>query len=226
MKFNGRDYKELISSIDGDFRFFPAVGTDRPDGRVVYLRHDIDGRPELAAEMALLELEMGIRSTYFVLNTHPYWKKEAELEKVIDTILGCGHEIGWHNAAVEEWFLDGKVRPMREYFTEPLQVLRERYGVPVRGTSAHYVSKPNDQTFRNYNAFNLPFRNYSQIPLEQYDLSEFGLEYETYFVTYDIYLCDSGKAWNEDPDAVIGLFNRMKNSILQLLIHPQWWCDK
>ena len=68
------------------------------DGRNCFLiRHDIDYNLDKALEMAQLENEMGIKSTFFILlssdNYNPF---TYENQRIIKTIKQLGHEIGLH----------------------------------------------------------------------------------------------------------------------------------
>jgi hypothetical protein len=221
MNFKDTDYREFLLSIKAPFVFFPAIADDKPTpGRKVYLRHDIDMRIDHAVLMARIEAEMGIRSTYFVLDTASYFL--LNIQKEITEIQSYGHEIGWHNDAVQAWYLTGRFRPIREFIETPLKKLRD-YGAKVRGTAGHFVAHENELIFHNYNIWKLKFNFQSVIPIEQFDLSEFGLEYETYYIKNNIYFCDSGNEWNHNPVSVVQDFNSRENYTMQLLIHPQWW---
>lgn len=219
MHFKGTDYKELLTALRGPFVFFPKIGEDKKGERKIYLRHDIDGKIENSVRMARIEAAMGIRSTYFVLNTASYW--EYDITNELREIQDLGHEIGWHNDAVQAWHTDQMIYPLRNYISIPLMILRA-YGCNVRGTSAHFVSPPNDQTYRNYNLWNLPYAHREKIEVPKFELSEFGLEYECSFIKHDLYQCDSGNKWYLPPGEVVERYNR-EPITLQLLIHPQWW---
>lgn len=219
MNFNGIDYRDYLKTLGGPFLPFPAIGQDPKGVRRIYLRHDIDGKIENSVRMAHLEAELGIKSTYFVLDTASYWNYDISHE--LAEIKSLGHEIGWHNDALQAWYLDGRKKPLRNYITVPLMILRA-HGLRVRGTSAHYVSPPNDQTFRNYNLWNLPYSHREQIPVEKFMLADFSLEYECSYIKYDLYQCDSGNKWFLPPGDVVERYHR-EQITLQLLIHPQWW---
>ncbi len=221
MTFCGIDYKCFLLSILAPFVFFPALEDDKPPRmRKVYLRHDIDMRMDRAVAMARVEAEMGVRSTYFVLDTAAYFKED--LSRDVKEILSYGHEVGWHNDAFQAWFLDGMKRPVREFIETPINKLRN-YGATVRGTAGHFVAHDIEHLFHNYNIWKLPYKFQSIIPCQQFNLRDFGLEYETYFLERDHYLCDSGNHWNLDPQKVVAMFNNSDNDIMQILIHPQWW---
>jgi len=78
-----------------------ADGTGEDQSNWIALRHDIDHDLDLALELAHHEHAMGIRATYFLLHTAPYWNDP-------DFILKCqqlksyGHEVGLHFDIVTE----------------------------------------------------------------------------------------------------------------------------
>ena len=72
---------------------------DRLGGRVVVpmrefargagdlaLRHDVDSRLDSALRLARLEHERGLRATYFVLHTAPYWDRDDLVPRVRDLL--------------------------------------------------------------------------------------------------------------------------------------------
>ena len=60
------------------------------------LRHDVDDRLESALELARREHARGLRATYFVLHTAPYWEREDLVDRLRE-LQALGHEVGWHN---------------------------------------------------------------------------------------------------------------------------------
>jgi hypothetical protein len=222
MKFQETDYRNFLLSLNGEFKFFPpSLGDGPPKGRTIYLRHDIDGHPENSVAMSLIEKDMGIKSTYFVLNTATYF--ENDLSKELDIIKSGGHEIGWHNSALYTWVVEGETKPLREYIETPLKILRERYGCRIRGSAAHCVKVPYIDVFRNYQIWEWAWMVPPTIDFEKFNMLEFGLDYEAYATLRGIYLCDSANKWNRNPGETIALFNSTENITMQLLIHPQWW---
>jgi hypothetical protein len=105
--FTHRAYCELLEYIKGQghrilpFRDIPAPRRTRSgapqSGRYVILRHDIDFSVAKAEEMAVLDHEAGVQSTFFVLLTTPYYNPldEGNL-RILRRIVGMGHEIGLH----------------------------------------------------------------------------------------------------------------------------------
>ena len=82
----------------------------RKDGLCVILRHDIDLDIPLAYEMAMVEEEIGIRSTFFIMTTsHFYNPTSSKNREYLFAMAQKGFEIGLHfdptiygNADLEE----------------------------------------------------------------------------------------------------------------------------
>ena len=76
------------------------IAAGRTDPRVIGLRHDCDNVIGPAVQLAEWEAEHGIRSTYFILHTAPYWQEKETLVAALDAIADCDHEIGFHLNAI------------------------------------------------------------------------------------------------------------------------------
>jgi hypothetical protein len=63
-------------------------------------------------------------------------------------------------------------------------------------------------------------------PLGEHTLSDYGFEYEAYFINFNLYFSDSGGRWN-DPEGFYGILKRLESSKpgdrIQILAHPDWW---
>src|SRR5437016_12309970 len=70
------------------------------------LRHDVDSRLDSALRLARLEHERGLRATYFVLHTAPYWDRDDLVARVRD-LQELGHEVGFHNDLLTAWRVAG-----------------------------------------------------------------------------------------------------------------------
>lgn len=101
--FTHRAYCELLEYIKGlgrriiPFRDIPLLH-EAPEGvPYVILRHDVDFSVSKAEEIAELDHQAGVQSTFFVLLTTPYYNPldEANL-KILSRIIAMGHEIGLH----------------------------------------------------------------------------------------------------------------------------------
>src|SRR5205807_4619721 len=87
----------------------------------IALRHDVDDRLESALELARREHARGLRATYFVLHSAPYWEREDLVERLRE-LQALGHELGWHNDLVTLALVHG--RDPAEYLRRELDRLR------------------------------------------------------------------------------------------------------
>jgi hypothetical protein len=101
--------------------------------RYIALRHDIDFAPAYSLQMAELEHEAGVKSTFFVLVDGQFYNPlQSEVISQIRRIHSLGHEIGLHFAVSSAVDPDiGKEVAFR------LQVLCAIVGVTVRSFSQH-----------------------------------------------------------------------------------------
>lgn len=125
------------------FRYMDRYGETRPvrflsespdEQDVIALRHDVDHDLDIAMEMAYWESERGLKSTYYMLHTAPYWKDESFVEKCLQ-IQDFGHEVGVHLNVLTEWF-SGAVDDPEARLKEIIRPLMEN-GVDIVGCSAH-----------------------------------------------------------------------------------------
>ncbi len=95
--FSHRAYCDLLEYIkDLGSRIVPFRAIPE-SGRYVILRHDIDFSVTRAEEIAMLDYEAGVQSTFFVLLTTPYYNPlDEENLQVLRRIMALGHEIGLH----------------------------------------------------------------------------------------------------------------------------------
>ncbi|MDX6492290.1 MAG: hypothetical protein QOH02_225 [Gaiellaceae bacterium] len=154
------------------------------------LRHDVDDRLESALELARREHARGLRATYFVLHTAPYWTRDDLLDR-LGQLQALGHEVGWHNDLVTLALVHGG-NPA-EYLRRELDRLRSA-GIDVVGVAAHGSPWCHRLGFHNDYAFaDLP----QPIPgfptrFEPIGtLADFGFDYDAYSLGEDTYFSDS-----------------------------------
>lgn len=95
-----RSFLDQLLSDDYRFRSFD----DRPVAGDVLLRHDVDLSVEAALEMARVEADLGVQSTYFLLLTSPLYNVfERETREQIEAIVALGHDVGVHFSTHAYW---------------------------------------------------------------------------------------------------------------------------
>lgn len=88
--FSLEHYQEILD-LAKDYKFVSFL--EKPEGKVIYLRHDIDIALDKALELAKIEKEKQIKATYFVQMDSPFYDPKDER---IKEIASLGHDIGLH----------------------------------------------------------------------------------------------------------------------------------
>lgn len=97
MEFTVEAYKHLIKALIENG--YTITGYDNYEGyeKAAILRHDIDMDIRKALEMARLESELGVRSTYYVLlSSDLYNALSKNSTAYLKEILSLGHWVGLH----------------------------------------------------------------------------------------------------------------------------------
>ena len=219
---------KILLSCKGRSKFF-----DEP-GPGVTLRHDVDNDLEASVMLATIQHELGIKATYFILDTAPYWDVNSdEMWAKIQTIADLGHRIEWHNNTITralKGYLFDPEKSVKEYALESLNEFRSR-GFNVTGSAAHGDSLCREHQYVNWQIFTecvnpahpISERLTKYLPnFTPFSMKEIGLEWEAYYMPYteDHYFSEPGGRW-KNPVDLDALEDPEKRS--QILIHPQWW---
>ena len=94
--FTHLEYRRLLDALKASgYRFHTFAeyhyAGGQLSGRHVLLRHDVDRMPARAAAMARLEVDQGVRATYFFRS-----RGSSFNPGVIEAVGKLGHEIGYH----------------------------------------------------------------------------------------------------------------------------------
>jgi len=164
----------------------------------IALRHDIDFAPKYSLEMAELEHDAGVKSTFFVLVDGQFYNPlQTDIIRQIRQIHSLGHEIGLHFAISSAAISDiGKEVAFR------LEILSSIVGDRVRSFSQH------DPVNAGFAAITLPPEHYSCV-----DASLVILDNDL------LYVSDSAMMWRQYTfDTAL---DQARN--LCLLAHPHSW---
>jgi hypothetical protein len=232
-------YDDLLARLEGspvqvvplrDFR-----GTSAAERPVVGLRHDVDESLESALELGRLEHARGLRATYFVLHTAPYWSRPGLVAALRTLQDDYGHEIGWHNDLVTAQCVHGV--DARDYLARELERLRAG-GLSIVGTASHgsplcyrfgyhnnyFFSDFEDEVVPGFPNTRVVETPRGRCEIQRAPLRDFGFEYEAYHLDNELYFSDtatsSGTRWHPDELDSTSLGAGDKAIVL---IHPCHW---
>jgi len=203
------------------------------------LRHDVDHDLDHALSMAIIEHDNGIRGSYYVLHTAPYYNKPGSID-TFKQIQSLGHEIGLHNNTLTQSIKTRK-RPGL-ILNDELKHLRGN-GIRIYGTASHGDRDCRLKGYINYEIFDIckpKYRDWSEQSnkVRKVNMHKYKLNYETYFV-FNHYIGDTGSRWritefdewhpdflslpkHDNPLKAIDDAKKLDNKI-QISTHPCWW---
>lgn len=188
----------------------------------ILLRHDVDRHPENSLKKALIECELGIKSTYYFRYCSSSLKSD-----IVSKISSMGHEIGYHYEDLS--VANGNYDIAIKLFQTNLERLRQIAEVKTISMHGRPMSK-----FDNRDIW------------KKYDFNKFGIDGEAYLTinykdTY--YFSDTGRTWNyngvnlrdkvdtniktelSDTDSLIGFIKDKSPERISVLTHPERWND-
>ena len=199
VNFTYSDYIRLIKYLKNTLGYHVGPLNEFPEfGNAVILRHDIDFSISKAFKMTQIEVELGVKSTYFVLLTCPFYNPlERKNTKILKEIVHLGGEIGLHYDSTVFEGMD--INLINDNIKKQVSILEAIVETKIISISQHKPAKSKIHP-------NLP--HYKNAYDEKYckDIS---------------YISDSRKHFGS-PD-VYGFFKEPNNRRSQLLIHPIWW---
>ena len=199
-RFTYREYGRFLDRLRGR-DVVPMRELARGAGDLA-LRHDVDDRLASALVLARLEADRGLRATYFVLHTAPYWDEPDLLPRLL-RLQELGHEVGFHNDLVTLERVRGV--DVAEYAPRALERLRSG-GLDVVGAAAHGSPWCHRLGYHNnyvFSGWDEPVPGFPNAEVRRkLDPASLGLEYEAYHVPHDLYRSDSsfedGRRWHPE----------------------------
>jgi hypothetical protein len=157
-----------------------------------------------AYKLALIEHELGVKSTYFVhLHNEYYNLLEKEIAELVYKIKGLGHQIGLHFDT--HFYAIQNEHELAQKIDTEKKVLKFFFDIDVKAFSFH-----------NTTPFTMSCQNWEYAGLIN--------TYAKFFQQNVEYCSDSNGYWR---------FKRLMNVLetsdskkLQVLTHPEWWQDK
>ena len=198
-EFSVMGYKLLVTQfLDANYRFCDFTQKSS-DERVVIFRHDIDFSTQAARDLANLEAELGITSTYFFLIRSPFYNiyEPATLSHIRE-INSLGHNIGLHFDAS---LYDNSFTCLDYAANKECEILEKIVGLSPEFISFHRPTK-------------------SLLGLDK-KVGGRDHSYNTRFFRDFGYVSDSRGEWRFGPPDKHQAFADGKG--MQVLTHPIWW---
>jgi hypothetical protein len=209
--FHLEDYRALVDSIYNSTHQTVTVSEafDSPSSPFVVLRHDVDRNVQRAIDMAHIEHEVGVESTFYFRNRT--WNPETVTE-----IASMGHEIGYHYETLGD--NKGEMAAAIEQFENELNSYRRVVNIDTICPHGRPLS---------------PHR--SQDILPEIELSEYDIKGDAYDLLdkYDlIYASDTNRSWNTHSESfgpinttsdLKRFFEASTGENVYILAHPGRW---
>ncbi len=180
-----------------------ALFDDQPNGRTVYLRHDVDNSIDNALTVARIEAELSIRSSYlFLLRSPNYNLLAGDSIAKIAAIAAMGHAIGLHFSADGPDGTHDGMPTIADRIRADARTMGQAVGLPISLFSFHNPSGRDDF---------------------QVDVPGLTNTYAPRFFGEIKYLSESNFRWREGCPC--DLLRDGVYPALQILVHPMSYCD-
>ena len=205
--FTYRHYQECIELAKSKsyefYRLCDYASLTSDSKKSIFMRHDVDHCLDLALNMAELERDLGVNSTYYVrMHSKNYNVLSLQSTKKLRSIIAMGHEVGLH---YEPSYAEIMNIDKLKFLKSDLSALENCLSYKVVGVSPHEPTR--EGTFK----------------IEESLLSQVGLKYQAYddiFFKNMKYISDSSCNWRE---GCMHEFIESETDRLCILTHPFWW---
>jgi len=199
----------LTTAMDKGFVVSSFENYAPTNAKTVIMRHDVDYTLNGVRQVAQIERDLGVTSTFcFRVHAHEYNLFAPHVQELVGEIREMGHEIGLHFEAMAV----GRAlnRSPRDLMQLEKLIIEQAAGVPVKTASEHrdisHVVHETDYFHDKFSVLEFGFENFSM---------------EDRFFREMKYLSDSNAVWREGD-----LLEHLDDhSRLQVLVHPDWWFE-
>lgn len=201
MNFSYKDYISIIDRLRRKGYAFSGYDNWKAQGKCVIFRHDIDYDIKKSLELAEIEADQAVASTYFVLLTTDFYNVFSKHNtQMLKTIVKMGHAIGLHFDETNYPGIIGDKDAVTKAIANEARILEDALVEPVHVVSMHR-----------------PSREILQANLEIPGL--INSYSDTFFEGFK-YLSDSRRRWREPVEEIIasGEYDR-----LHILTHAFWY---
>ena len=205
--FSYNEYKNIISLVREHIPIVDFSEVDEKTKKFCVLRHDIEFSIDRAYELAKIESELGVVSTYTVqVRNNTYNALSEKNIELIQKIKDLGHHIGLHqNPPLME------IEKLGNYIITDIHLLEHFYGFEIDRFAFHRPKKEFLASYINLkdkiNCYGKNFFHYFDEKPDKLDV---------------LYLADSNHEWKYGYPLE---FDFSKINKLQLLTHPFSWTE-
>ncbi|MGH3102756.1 MAG: hypothetical protein ACRDN6_01490 [Gaiellaceae bacterium] len=187
----------LQEGLDGGFAFVPfAEHEETAAERICLLRHDVDSDPSAALALAEIEVELGVRSTYFLMLRSPVYNLFArESHALVREIAALGHAVGLH---YDPAHAPEAGRTHTEQIELERRFLEEVFDLPFGAVAFHQPS----------------------LAPGSFEIEVSGAVKANFLPGYH-FVADPNQS--EAVLAAYEIFRTGDPARMQLLVHPMWW---
>lgn len=199
MNFTYDSFIQLICMLkDKNYKFCNYSNCDESKKTVIF-RHDVDLSLEKAVNIAKIEYENNISSTFYVLLSTDFYNVFSKTSNdMLKNIMSLGHDIGLHFD--EKRYEINNDEELNNFVRKECDILSMAVGKEVKSVSMH---RPSRWILDNDIHFDSVINSYSKK-----------------FFTDFKYLSDSRMNWRED---VLDIIKNEKYDRLHILTHPFWY---
>jgi hypothetical protein len=194
-------YREVLSLAKQKFAIRTMSDEQTNGTQTLILRHDIDISPQAAYNVAQVENEMGITSSYYVLLHSPFYNAlDATNIALIKKIIDLNHEVGLHFDS--HFFGINNEQDLAQHLTLEKELLEKYVDVDVKSFSFHLTNEFTKSCNKAYYAGLI-----NSLPV--------------FFQNDLVYCSDSYGIWRFKR-----LYDYLLNTeqpLIQILTHPEWW---
>ncbi len=202
-EFTESSYRRLLATAKEYYAFQP-FGTTSEEPHVLW-RHDVDLSVHRALRLAEIELEAGVRSTYFLWLHSPYYNLlEDDIFCKVRQILDMGHWIGLHFAA-NFYGIDQEHVELEANLSFERDILQRLLKTEINAFSFHDPETGNVLSCVDEHVAGMT-NAYSEAISEKYK-----------------YVSDSNGYWRFDN--LFSVIEKRAAQRLHVLTHPGWWID-
>ena len=203
--FSYNSYREILNNFKNKkykFQKFSDYKNIKKNNSNIFLRHDIDLTLDKVIQIARIEAELKVHSTFFFMTNSPFYNiYSSKGHELIEELIKLDHHIGlhFHSESYKNLFLEQDIN---------IAVKKE-----IKNMENIFDLKIDAVSFHRPNKFLLKGSSLLTSPIPHTYMKEFTKEMD--------YCSDSSGEWKFGSPIERKSFKN--NQDMHLLIHPVWW---